>query len=374
MRFVVVMFCALGVWTTAAQAGTPPEIMTPYQAYRSQLAAQDYTAALGSAKKAWQQSEKIFGDSKMTGDLAQNYGLLAIQLEQDALPAFLRATELARFHDLEKSPEIYLDRELTVIRLLYDASRYVEELTHIVAAESFLTDHDLWQSVYAGEVMIEKSKHALAQENFDDTLLYAKKALEIFSTKDQAEVGEYPVLANMLAALAAEQKRDYLGAALYSQPVMEAFGKTEAGRNGEMYMTSFRRWLRARYQLLHNGKLQMAEEAGLCRCWPYDTPRNETIKQVTKRIVLDGIHEIPAGLVIYEFDLNDSGRPVNIRTLMVHPANMTLTKFTKRLLKKTKYAARKEGETAESRKNLVEFLDFLGLSVTVEWEARAANR
>ncbi len=365
MRFAVAIFCVMAFWGSAVHAAIPPEIMTPYQAYRSQLAAQDYTAALGSAKKAWQQSEEILGDAKLTGDLAQNYGLLAIRFEEDALPAFLRATELARFHDLEKSPEIYLDRELTVIRLLYDASRYVEELTHIVAAESFLTDHDLWQSVYAGEVMIEKSKHALSQENFDDTFLYAKKALEIFSTKDQAEVGEYPVLANMLAALAAEQKRDYLGAALYSQPVMEAFGQTEAGRDGEMYMTSFRRWLRARYVLVHKGKLQMAKEAGLCRCWPYDTPRNETIKRVSKRVVLDGFHEIPAGLAIYEFDLKDSGRPVNIRTLLVHPANMTLTKFTKRLLKKSKYAARKEGETAESRKNLIEFYDYKGLSVTV---------
>jgi len=117
---LIITFTALlGFWIQPAFAQTPPEVLKPYKAYRAALQAEDLQTASKQAYLAWQAAEKLLGDTKTTGDLAQNYADTTKKLpgpkgtSKQIRQAYRRAIVLAKFHD-DNSGEIYLQRVVTL--------------------------------------------------------------------------------------------------------------------------------------------------------------------------------------------------------------------------------------------------------------------
>lgn len=119
-------FIAIGIALAlgaSAQAKTPKEVLEPYKAYRAAVAANDGEAARKQAKLAWKAAEEHLGNSKTTGDLAQNYadvkaedGILKAQLR-----AMERALELSSFYG-EDADDMYLQRGVRLLEY-YAAGR-----------------------------------------------------------------------------------------------------------------------------------------------------------------------------------------------------------------------------------------------------------
>lgn len=70
------LFLSLGLalsLTGFAQAKTPPEVLKSYKAYKTAIKEKNSKEASEQAYRAWQKAEELIGDSRVTGDLADNF-------------------------------------------------------------------------------------------------------------------------------------------------------------------------------------------------------------------------------------------------------------------------------------------------------------
>jgi hypothetical protein len=70
------LFLSLGLalsLTGFAQAKTPPEVLKSYKAYKTAIKEKNSKEASEQAYSAWQKAEELIGDSRVTGDLADNF-------------------------------------------------------------------------------------------------------------------------------------------------------------------------------------------------------------------------------------------------------------------------------------------------------------
>lgn len=97
----------------------PDEVLRPYQASKTEMQNKNINAAAKHAKIAWEKAEELLGDSETTGNLAYNYGLLALNQKQNksAAIAIERSADLIVVTD-KKTGLRRLRREETLAVLL----------------------------------------------------------------------------------------------------------------------------------------------------------------------------------------------------------------------------------------------------------------
>ena len=334
----------------AAFAKTPPEVLKPYQEYRAAIEAGDTKLATKRALEAWQAAEKLVPDSKLTGDLAQNYGDMVKSDPKNQIKAYKRAQALtADYGDIAN--EVFLERSVKLGNAYLRDDSQVKAFNTAQKASKFAEGLGLTQSTFYAEALtLQAGYHARKGRN-DKAEEIADKALEAFSLRNDGIQSAYPILANMYSGYGKEANGKTVEAALHYQTVMEALDGINP-KEHKIAALALGRWSHMRSRLRTEGKLQEAEEKGLCKCWPYDQERNETLKPVKRIPGKMPSKAYVSGFAIVEFDLDDKGNVINPEVLVSWPEEL-YEKPSLRALKAWKYTARSEAETDADRQNII---------------------
>jgi len=333
------------------QAKTPSEVLKPYKEYRAAHEKDDKKAAAKYALEAWQQAEKLIGDSKITGDLAQNYAdVFKDKKDKNTIKAYERAIELARFHETDTN-EIWLDRSIKLAAYHLLTRNKFKAKKILKSAEEHAIATDLARSTYMGEIKTYQAQIAVSKGNHKKTEKLATEALEIFKNRQDRLASAQPIFATLYSGYGKEGQEDFVPAVMEYQKIMEGLDNA-LPRTHPLRMKALGRWMTMRDRITREGKLEEAEAAGLCECWPYDKKRNENVQPIKRVPPVMPRDAWQSGFAIVEFDLDDAGGTTNPRILEAWPKDVW-DKSALRALRKWEYAPRTPEEVDADRTEIV---------------------
>ena len=381
--FTFVMLCGFMVFCqNFSYAGSIPDaVMKPYKASIAALRNKDMDGARKQAKEAWKQAETLLGDSKTTGDLAYNYARLAMGSRQlkEAVKPLERSADLA---ELAKTNGALsrLEREADLTTILLAVNERQKASRRIERALKLAEENGIDDTVFAGEIMVQKARLIAGRANIkakNSTQLlphqtannvrnrpsnrtqwrsakYAQAALDIFDKHPALARKEYRSIAYKLIGFSHERNKEWLEATLAYQKSM-AINKSYLKREDRASITTIGRWTNTRMHLLANMDEDEAYKKGLCDdCWPY-AGANSKVKYIAKPVKRVPprmpIRAATSGFSFMRFDLDDAGKPINIRIIHSWPEKM-YDKSSIAAVKKWRYTPRVPGETDEQRQNI----------------------
>lgn len=336
-----------------ANAQTPPEVLKSYRDYRTALEAKDLDAATSHALRAWETAETMLGDHKTTGDLAQNYADVAAAADKKfskVKDAYLRSIELAAVSG-DDAAQLRLMRDVRYAEYSLLSKKERGLRNHLKASAEFAENNGLANSTFSGEIYTMLASLYVSDRRHDMVEDYASKAITAFENADDGIVTYQPLMAQLYLGYSKEGNDDYLPAALAYQEVMENTDGLLPERH-PFVMKALGRWMNMRDRIYREGFMEQAEAEGLCKCWPYDQARNESIKPVKRVPPTMPSGAWQSGYSIVEFDLDDKGGVENPRLLESWPEEIWDISSI-RAVNKWKYTARTEDETDADRQNIV---------------------
>ncbi len=380
-RFIILVFLSglmLLVQAMSQASSIPKEVMGPYRAYAAALKSKDIQSAVKHSKVAWQQAETLLGDSKTTGDLAYNYGSMAIRVRKlkAAVKPLERGADLAVLTEKDGGL-IRLEREVVLTSVLLALNRRGKAHHRVNAALEFAEANGLDDTVFAGEIMVHQARLiaglANSKAKFPDTITasnisrtgkrsivnrtqwrsakYAQAAVDVFERYPQFTQRDFKAIAYKLIGFSHERDKEWLEAALAYQKAME-IQKQYLKFEDAALITTIGRWSNTRMHLLANMDEEEALEKGLCNCWPHEKSDVEYIVRPVKRSPPKMPRKATtSGFSFMKFDVDDAGKPINIEVLHSWPKNM-YDKSSRNAIKKWKYTPRTPKETDEQRQGI----------------------
>lgn len=337
--------------STAAFAKTPPEIMKPYKEYRSALKAGDAHRAREHSYEAWQQAEKLLGDSKLTGDLAQNFAdIRSDEKDKNRADAFERSMELASYYG-EEAPITWLDRSIRLGNYYKSYGDWRKMFSTAKDIAKYAEENGLTNSTFYGEALTLKTEWYVRRGDHEKTEETSEAAMQAFESATDGVVSIQPLMATLYSGFGEEGQGNVMDAALEYQKVMEAIdGKLD--QDHPLSAQALGRWSHMRSRLSAEGLLEEAEQKGLCQCWPYDKPRNEALKPIKRVPPKMPRDAYVSGYSIVEFDLDDAGKIINPEILISWPKDI-YEEASLESLEEWEYTPRVEGETQADREDLI---------------------
>ena len=355
VRALALSTCLLFAHTAHAQL--PPDVKESYQAFQTAYEAGDMAMAGKLALKAWEQAEDTLGDHKTTGRLAQNYGNLYSRMEPDRThaEALKRSMALSGFEGGTEAHLQYMERGLAYCRAqaLLGKRRASDRMAETLV--DYAEANGLTDSTFYGEALTLVAAAEVSRGQDEKGSEIAQKALTVFENATDGIITVSQLEAKLYSGYASENSENYLDAALKYQDVMNAVDGIEFGKY-PLVDTALGRWIHMRSAIRVEGKLEEAEQAGLCQCWPYDKPRNESVKPVKRMPPKMPRIAQQSGFVVVELDLDDSGKPINVKTITAWP-----TYFEKPALEAVeswKYSPRSPDEADSDRQGLITTVNF----------------
>ncbi len=354
----------------SARAKVPPDILEAYKAYQVEMKSGHLKDATKYAKLAWQRAEKELGDDVTTGRLALNYGRLLANAHEfkKAIPLLTRSADLAHL-ETEAPVQERLSRELELAIVYFAAGEKGKAAPRLREARQFAQEHGLDESVVAGEIRIFQARLKADSANhrhFRGSIIatqarsakLAQEALDIFNKHPDEVSDTYMATAYKLVGFSHERKKHWLEAALAYQKAMLILKKS-MGFEDKPFITTVGRWANARTHVLGKMSREEAESRGICRCWPYDGKKIKRLAKPVKRVP----PRMPktaftSGFSFVKFDLDDEGKPINIKVLHSWPKDI-FDKSSIRSVKKWRYTPRQDGETDEMRKGIVTQITYI---------------
>lgn len=344
-----------------AQAKTPPEVLKPYKEYRAALKAKDTSKALIHSYEAWQKAEELLGDTKTTGDLAQNYGVIKtsgndkkIRKQQEA--ALKRAWELTSAYDVD-APTMYLERGVNLMNFYQINRNNMKSYNIAKKLSKYAENNNLATSTFYAESLTQQAGYYASKAKHEKAEAIANKALEAFSKQTDDVFSPIPIVANLYQGYGLEGQNKSMEAALSYQKVMETLDGIKPGEH-PLAAKALGRWAHMRAVLKREGKLEEAENKGLCKCWPYDKPRNESLKPIKREPAKMPRRAYVSGFSIVQFDLDDAGKPKNIEALVSWPKDL-YEKPSLEAVQKWEYSPRTATEVDSDREDLLVTLRYM---------------
>ena len=326
--------------------------MEPYKAYQAAFKKGDAQLARKHALAAWQAAETHLGDSKTTGDLAQNFALLISKDRKSykkIKAAHLRSIQLSTYHD---NPVITrLEREVNFLNYATLKGKLSGLSKRTKKAIEFAEANGAENSTFVGELYTYRAQFAVKSGNHEKTADYAGKALDIFDNADDGYATYQPILARLYSGYGKEGQDDLIPAALDYQEVMQNL-ENKLPRDHPLLMRSLGRWMTMRNRISRAHKLEEAEAAGLCQCWPFDKKRNESVQPFKRIPPMMPRKAYQSGFSIVEFDLKDDGSTTNIRILESWPKDI-FDKSSQKSVAQWEYNPRTASETEADRKDII---------------------
>lgn len=337
--------------STAAVAQTPPEVLKPYKEYRAALEAGDGEIARKKSYVAWQQAEKLMGESKLTGDLAQNFADITSEEEdKKRVTAFERSMELASYYG-EEAPIVWLDRSIRLGNYYKSYGDWRKMYSAAKDTAEYAEENGLTNSTFYGEALTLQTEWHVRKGNHKKTEETSQAALTAFESATDGIVSIQPLMATLYSGFGEEGQGNVMDAALEYQKVMETIdGKLP--QDHPLSAQALGRWSHMRSRLSAEGLLEEAEQKGLCQCWPYDKPRNEALKPIKRVPPKMPRDAYVSGYSIVEFDLDDEGKIINPEILISWPKDI-YEEASLESLEEWEYTPRVEGETQADREDLI---------------------
>ena len=358
--FMICLWALLGMMIGTAgiaHAKPPQEVLKPYKAYSAAMKSGDKKAAAKQSLKAWEAAERLMGDSKTTGDLAQNYAD-SIKYDEDkktkAAKAYMRAAELA-----DSSTSEGVDAKLA--RLIAATQAYIgtrdikKALRPLTIARKLIKDRGLQGGTFDGEVKTMSGLLKYAHGYNTQAIKLYDEPITIFDSPNHTLVSIYPYAARLYKGDALAQQDKHIAAALEFQVVMQNL-KGTLDKDHPFIKKSFYKWLTMRGHIDADKKNAEAEAAGLCKCWPYDEMRENSVLPLLRVPPTMPSAARRSGHVVFKFDLEDTGKVVNVE--IIHATQPLFVRSALRSLKKWKYEALESGDDPQLRKGIVSRITF----------------
>ncbi len=295
------------------QAKIPPEVMEPYKAYQAALEQKDTKSAGKHALIAWQKAEELLGESKTTADLAQNYAdVIRPSDRKSSRKALRRAIDLTdislpRGH-VSKTEKLI---SLGILEIMEDNPKAVIK----VAAElkSYVTDSKLSGGTYEADyhVLNGWGKLRKRKPRAENDI---KRAIEIYESPSHNYSSALEYIAYVYNGDILINEDKYIDAALSYQKVMQSLENYVDSKNATV-QRAFSGWMFALSLLADDGKFAEAEQAGVCKCWPYDEMKDNDDLPVLRIAPVMPSRAERSGRVIVRFDVNEDGKPINIKAI-----------------------------------------------------------
>lgn len=337
-------------------ANVPDDVRKAFNIYKKAEAEGNMERALKAAHTAWKLAETQSGDTKLTGDLAFNYAVQSNpEKEKDQVEAALRSMELVDDYGAD-APLVYLERGLLHVTLLKKLSQDFKAMRAAEGLVEYADANGLGNSTFTAEALTIAAGVHGNRGNNQKAAEAAERALKIFEASTDGVASAYSIHANLYRGYAYEGKEDHMQAALSYQEVMEMTDGLDPAEFSVVGM-ALGRWIYMRSALSNQDRLEEAEQNGLCQCWPYDKPRNESVQPI-KRASPDMPREAAqSGYVVVEFDLTDEGEVTNHKVITAWPDYYEEPALD--ALRKWEYSPRTPEETDEDRKGLITTIRFI---------------
>lgn len=337
-------------------AKIPPEILSAYKAYSAALDTGQPADVQRTAKAAWTLAEVQIGDSKLTGDLAFNYANYMLgEVEDDQVDAARRSMELTGFYG-DDATLMYLERSMTEINLLKRMQKDSATLRAAGQAVDYAEANGFSDSTFLAEALTIRAGILANRGRNDKAGEDAERALKIFETASDGVQSAYSIHANLYRGYVFENREETMDAAMSYQTVMEMTDGLDPAEYS-VVGTALGRWIHMRNALVSEGKLDEAEQAGLCKCWPYDKVRNEDVKPVRRNLPVVPRKAVQSGYVVVEFDLTDDGAVTNENVVTAWPNYYE--KPALKALSRWEYSPRTPEQTNEDRQALMTTFRFV---------------
>jgi len=235
-------------------AKTPPEVLEPYKKYTSALESNDKKKAAIYAYHAWEAAENLIGDAKITGDLAQNFSLLKPRnLENKSADnfvkqAFERSIELAKFHESD-AEVIEVQRRVDFLNWVAGRNISVGNAYSLWSLEKRIDELGLNGSTFHAECKALTAQNYFTKKNWSKTIELGEEALTIFNSSDDGVVSYLRYVTPVYLALAYEEKKENITAALTYQKLIMDLDAHNAHDN-DVSGRAYAEWLRLRDEVL----------------------------------------------------------------------------------------------------------------------------
>lgn len=340
MKHIILLAFLVFVLPSLAFAKTPPEVLKPYKDYRAALKAGEKDKAAKYAYDAWQKAEELLGDHKTTGDLAANYADIVTRKGvknpyenyKTRREAFQRSIKLAKLYD-EYAADVELERlvKLTAHGLTLIKRRSSSNLTNVKSRggdnslkrggeisdfnklKDAISKYQKQGSVYEAEYYSLLAQRYSLQGKPEKSVEVADKAISIFEARDDKLFSPYEYAVRFYKGDSYKDLGQEIPAALEYQHVMQNLeGKIPADH--AFVKRAFQNWMLIRSDIEDEGRLDEAEQAGLCECWPYENYKNKAVA-LTREPAKMPRRAKRSGHVIVQYDLDPDGHPINIKPI-----------------------------------------------------------
>jgi len=276
-------------------------------------------------------------------------------LKKSRKKAFQRSLDLVSF--LGEDADIsYMERGVEYMNFLHGNRETAAANGLAKKLSKFAENRALTTSTFYGEVLTLQAGYKASKGRNKEAEEIANKALNAFANKTDNFQTAQPILANLYQGYSLEGQNKSMEAALSYQKVMEALDGIQPDEH-PLAAKALGRWTQMRTVLSYEGRLEEAEQKGLCKCWPYDKPRNESIKPIKRVPPIMPREAWVSGFSIVKFNLDDAGSPIDEEILVSWPKGL-YEKSSLRSLRKWEYSPRTSEETDADRQDIISTISY----------------
>lgn len=348
-------------------AKTPPEVLKPYKEYRAALEKGDKVRASKKAYEAWQVAEDSLGDSKTTGDLAYNFADIVLdyksntlKLHKQRVTAFKRSIELASLYE-EGAQGTEIDRRLKLAAHGIALSNVKkgklvpeQNLSYFRGVEKAIEKYGKAGTTYEADYESLLARYYELRGKYDMALVHADKAIDIFDKRTDNLTSAYFYFVKLFKASILSGKGDKIPAALQYQDIMQNL-EGDLNSDHPFIEKAFKGWMLTRSELEDAGRLEEAEAAGLCECWPYEDYKNKPVPLMRIPPIMPRSAK-RSGHVDVVFDVDEKGKPFNIKS--IYATEPVFVKAALTSVAKWRYSPLADEVDPASRKGIASKISF----------------
>lgn len=320
-----------------SMANTPPEVLKYYKIYQAALDSNDEERALLAAKRAYETSEKLMGNSATTGMLAHNYANLLRADDPDAaISLFEQAIKL---NPGDSDAEVSLNAERHILigqtwvrRKDFSRSDVVKMKADFRASSKFMRNHGLVNTTFGAESLVLDAIRLSLDKDYDAAIENLDQALAIFDSPAHTFVSMLRHEAYVLKGDILTRADQPIDAALSYQFVMQNL-EGDLPSDHPFIENAFHKWMFSRGMITQKNIDAEALDAGVCKCWPYDEmSANAPLPKLRVPPIMPK-RARRSGHVRVLFDINRNGEPYNIRattatnTMFIEPSIRSVKKW-----------------------------------------------
>lgn len=302
----------------SVQAKMPEGVAEPYQAYRTALSNNQFNVAVENAYEAWQNSEVLLGDSRITGDLASNFADMAPRemagksARKQVANAYQRSISLAYLTDTI-GQEIEVQRRVDYLSWAFrrKSRDWPENAYGLDALKEKLVAYNLLAMTYEADYLALSAQRNFRRRKWTKTIDMAERSLALYDSAQDGLPSNMRYAAPVFLAQALNERGRSVDAALVYQGLMEELAKRQ-GDKGRISKVIAAQWIDIRDAALSSSQ----DNPEIDRVRNYSIPRqqNETISPIMTRrpdFPVGFRKSSKSGKVVFKFDVDKNGYVVD---------------------------------------------------------------